>query len=174
MITGPVYPLKIFMGYEKAFALAFNSHPRSYNCHSHTFKLRSRPHLGLRVRVSGGSPLPVPWVLAGLSCVSSGRRILGASPVWQGASSPHAQSRAIKLYPLPGGQSGSLAVMSPGKFYTSWNSTLLDGIGLLSAFSHQSVDIKKFYFFPISTFIPALSNSHFLSLNIILGRFQTI
>ena len=164
MITGPVYQLKIFMGYEKAFALAFNSHPRSYNCHSHTFKLRSRPHLGLRVWVSGGSSLPVPWLLAGLSCVSSGRRILGASPVWQGCLFTSCTVEGNQTIPPPRWPVWESSCHITREILHFLDSTLLDGIGLLSAFSHQSVDIKKFYFFHISILIPALSNPHFLSL----------
>lgn len=43
---------------------------------------------------------------------------------------------------------------------------MLDEIGFLSAFSYQSRD-KRLLVFPISAFIPTLSNPHFLFLNIL-------
>ena len=52
MITGPIYQLKIFTGYEKAFALGFNSHPRSLTYFQTEIQTSSQSEgVGLRGRL---------------------------------------------------------------------------------------------------------------------------
>ena len=101
-------------------------------------------------------PFPVPLVPvpAGLSCASSGRRILEASPSGRGASRPRPLTalcwrvRAARPHPLPGWPVWDPSCHITREILHFLDSASLDGIGLLSAFSHQSIDIKVFYFFP--------------------------
>lgn len=127
----------------------------------------------------GAPPSSFPQCWLGLAvCLQEGE-FLGLLQCGRGASSPRPELHLVDRW----GQSNhipslvaSLGVQLshhqgnstlPGFHFARWD-------WFIECLFSSECRRKKFYFFPISTFIPALSNPHFLTLNNILGRFQTI
>lgn len=134
----------------------FKSHPHSYSCHSHAFKSKSRPHLSLRCGLRRTLPSLFPWCRCQLGSavhlqegeflrlLQSGRGASQPRPL----TAPCWRVRAARPHPLPGWPVWDPSCHITRELLHFLDSTLLDGIGLLSAFPHQSIDIKVFYFFP--------------------------
>ena len=88
MITGPIYQLKIFTGYEKAFALGFNSHPRSLTYFQTEIQTSSQSEgVGLRGR------LP-PRFLGLAVCLQEGE-FLGLLQCGRGEPSPRPELHLV-------------------------------------------------------------------------------